>query len=96
MFCPEPCEQGHDLHARMFAPFYGIAEDPATGSGSGCLAAYLLRHRYMGTAEINISVEQGYEIRRPSVLYLRAAEDSGKFDLHVGGQVIMIASGRLL
>jgi PhzF family phenazine biosynthesis protein len=29
----------------MFAPHSGVPEDPATGSASGPLGAYLVRHR---------------------------------------------------
>ena len=42
VFCPEPHEPGNDVSTRMFAEAYGITEDPATGSGNGCLAAYLV------------------------------------------------------
>ena len=40
-------ESGGDdatVYSRMFAPEFGIAEDPATGSASGLLGAYLVRH----------------------------------------------------
>lgn len=38
----------------------------------GCLAGYLVEHHYFDTDLIDIRVEQGYEIGRPSLLYLRA------------------------
>jgi trans-2,3-dihydro-3-hydroxyanthranilate isomerase len=96
VFCPETYEKENDLNARMFAPFYGIAEDPATGSANGCLAGYLLRHRYFKKDRVNIRVEQGYEMKRPSILFLRAEEKDGNTDIHVGGNVVMIAEGRLV
>ena len=52
----------------MFAPGLGVSEDPATGSANGCLAGYLVEHRYFGTDYIDVQVEQGYEIGRPSLL----------------------------
>jgi len=73
VFCPEPHESA-DLSARMFAPGLGVPEDPATGSANGCLAGYLVEHRYFGTDSIDVRVEQGYEIDRPSLLYLQAPE----------------------
>ncbi len=71
IFCPETYKVTHDLNVRFFADEYGIPEDPATGSANGCLAAYLVKHRYFGTNRINLQVEQGYEIGRPSLLLLR-------------------------
>jgi trans-2,3-dihydro-3-hydroxyanthranilate isomerase len=96
VFSPETYKEENDLNARMFAPYYGIPEDPATGSANGCLAGYLVKYRYFEEGRINIRVEQGYEINRPSLLYLRAEEIEGKIDINVGGNVIMIAGGELV
>ena len=96
VFCSETYNQGNDLNVRVFCDYYGIAEDPATGSGNGCLAAYLVKHRYFVKDQIDIRVEQGYEIGRPSLLYLRAENKQGKIDVSVGGKVVMVAKGRLL
>lgn len=96
VFCPETYNQGNDLNVRVFCDYYGIAEDPATGSGNGCLAGYLVKHRYFGDGKIKIRVEQGYEIGRPSLLYLRAESKKEKIDVSVGGKVVMVAKGQLL
>jgi len=96
IFCPETYKDTHDLNVRFFADVYGIPEDPATGSANGCLAAYLVKHRYFGTNQINLKVEQGYEIGRPSLLLLRAEENDQKISVHVGGKVEMIAKGEFL
>jgi len=97
VFCPEPHDDGPgDLSARMFANDLGVPEDPATGSAAGCLAAYLEEHRYFGTDFIDVRVEQGYEIRRPSLLYLRAQEEGDETSVHVGGKVQMVARGELV
>ena len=85
-----------DLSVRMFADFYGVPEDPATGSGNGCLAAYLVKHRYYGTSSVNVRVGQGFEIGRPSILTLQAIEDRGRTLVNVGGQVIPVAKGQWL
>lgn len=95
LFCAEPYDADNHLNARMF---WGSGEDPATGSANGCLAGYLVKHRYFGTDSINVRVEQGYEIKRKSVLYLRAApntDDPNVIDVRVGGRVQNMASGRL-
>lgn len=96
VFCPETYNQGNDLNVRVFCDYYGISEDPATGSGNGCLAGYLVKQSYFGNDKIDIRVEQGYEIGRPSLLYLRAEQKEGMIDVFVGGKVAMVAEGRLL
>jgi len=96
LFCPETYQAQNDLNARMFAPHYDVVEDPATGSANGCLAGYLVKHRYFGTDQIDVRVEQGYEIERPSLLLLRAQANEDVIDVYVGGQVIMVAEGKLV
>lgn len=96
LFCRQAQEPQNHLHVRVFADYYGIPEDPATGSANCCLAAYLVRHRYFGTDEIDVRVEQGYEIGRPSRLYLRAHDDGKMIHVQVGGRVFAIAKGSLL
>jgi trans-2,3-dihydro-3-hydroxyanthranilate isomerase len=96
ILCPESHRALNDISVRMFADCYGISEDPATGSGNGCLAAYLVKHRYWGKNEIDIRSEQGYEINRPSLLYLKAQEINSQIDVRVGGKSITIAKGEFL
>jgi trans-2,3-dihydro-3-hydroxyanthranilate isomerase len=97
VFCPETYHRQNHLNVRVFVDFYGIPEDPATGSANGCLAAYLVKHRYFAQDQINIRVEQGYEIKRPSLLLLKAAQDKGsRINVDVGGKVVPIARGELL
>jgi len=96
IFCPETHNQENDLSVRVFADYYGVPEDPATGSANGCLAGYLVKNRYFGKDRINIRVEQGYKIGRPSLLLLKAESKEGKIDVFVGGKVIMVAKGELV
>jgi trans-2,3-dihydro-3-hydroxyanthranilate isomerase len=97
VFCPESHHDGPGhLSARMFANDLGVPEDPATGSAAGCLAAYLLEHSYLGTDTVDVRVEQGYEIDRPSLLYLQAARDKDEMRVDVGGKVQMVARGVLV
>jgi trans-2,3-dihydro-3-hydroxyanthranilate isomerase len=95
IFCPETYNEANDLNVRFFADQYGIPEDPATGSANGCLAAYLVKHRYFGIYQIDLKVEQGYEIGRPSLLYLKAEKKEQEISVYVGGKVKMIAHGKL-
>lgn len=96
VFCPEPYDGKNDFNARMFAPGVGVTEDPATGSANGCLASYLVKHRYFGRANVRVRVEQGYEMGRPSLLHLRAEERSGEIEVNVGGRVAMVAKGEFV
>jgi trans-2,3-dihydro-3-hydroxyanthranilate isomerase len=94
--CADPRGADNDLAVRMFSPYYGVPEDPATGSANGCLAAYLARHRYLGSATVDARVEQGYELGRPSLLSLSAEETDGDIAVEVGGRVVPVARGELL
>jgi trans-2,3-dihydro-3-hydroxyanthranilate isomerase len=93
VFCPEPRDDANDLAVRVFAPFYGVPEDPATGSSNGCLAGYLAQHGYGDGEDIDLRVEQGYEMGRPSLLHLRADNEG---TVEVGGRVVSVAQGELL
>lgn len=95
VFCPEPYSKENDLNVRVFVDYYGIPEDPATGSANGCLAGYLVKNSYFGGDSINIRVEQGYEIKRPSLLYLKAQKNGG-ITIYVGGKVIPVARGEFI
>ena len=96
-FCPEPHADGPgDVSARMFTDDLGMIEDPATGSAAGCLAGYLVERRYFGTDSVEVRVEQGYEIGRPSLLYLQAERDEDEIRISVGGKVQLVARGELL
>jgi trans-2,3-dihydro-3-hydroxyanthranilate isomerase len=96
-FCPETYHPYNHLNVRVFCDFFGIPEDPATGSANGCLAGYLVEYSYFGSQKISIRVEQGYEIKRPSLLLLEAEKkDTGAIEVRVGGKAIMTAKGEFL
>lgn len=96
IFAPETFHKENHLNVRVFADALGVPEDPATGSANGCLAGYLVKNRYFQTEQIDIRVEQGYEIGRPSLLLLKAKEKEDKIDVSVGGKSVLVAKGRLM
>ncbi len=97
LFCSETHQQGNHLAARMFVmDRKGIWEDPATGSANGCLAGYLCQYRYFGQEAVDVRVEQGYEIGRPSLLLLRSERQADQISVAVGGRVIPVAIGKLV
>jgi len=96
IFCPETYKRENDLNVRFFAEALGVIEDPATGSANGCLAGYLVKNRYFGNDQIDLRVEQGYEIGRPSLLFLKAGEKEGNIEVLVGGKAFMVARGEFI
>jgi len=93
VFCCEGHDTNQQISVRVFADYFGISEDAATGSSNGALAAYLVQHQVLGGATIDIAVGQGYEMGRPSTLTLTAGEVDGVIDVSVGGHVVAVAEG---
>ncbi|MCK9617709.1 MAG: PhzF family phenazine biosynthesis protein [Lentimicrobiaceae bacterium] len=93
IFCPESHAPDQQLATRVFVHYLGIPEDPATGSGSGCLGAWLVKNRYSNTSAIDIRIGQGYEMGRPSQLAVKAVQTDSGIDVRVGGKVYPVAKG---
>lgn len=81
------------VHARMFAPAFGIAEDPATGGAVSALAGYLCAAG-AGDGDFRWQIEQGYEMGRPSQLELEARVAGGRLaSVRVGGRAVGVSEG---
>lgn len=93
LFCAGGYNSEQQIQARMFAAKLGVEEDPATGSANGCLAAYLAEYEYFGRGPVDVRVGQGYEIERPSQLYLKSEKRTDEFSIRVGGKVRVVAEG---
>ena len=74
---------------RMFAPAFGVNEDPATGSAAGPLSLHLARHGRIEFGD-EIEIHQGVEIGRPSTLYAVARSPE---EIEVGGSAVIVARG---
>jgi trans-2,3-dihydro-3-hydroxyanthranilate isomerase len=96
LFCSETHDPQNHLCARFFFDAHGVREDPATGSATAFLGAYLLEHEVFPGSDLSLRIEQGYEIRRPSLVMLRARKIGPSREVSVGGQVIPIVQGELL
>lgn len=96
LFCQQTHDDRNDLCARFFFEAHGVREDPATGNGAAFLGAYLLEHRMLPGDAVSIRIEQGYEVRRPSLVLLRAQMRAGTAEVFVGGGVIPTMQGTLL
>jgi trans-2,3-dihydro-3-hydroxyanthranilate isomerase len=82
-------KDGHVM-ARMFDPFMGIGEDPATGSAAGPLGAYLAEREVGAGGPIVIA--QGELVGRPSFLHVDVQQDDG-WVVRVGGGVRIVGDG---
>lgn len=97
VFTNNTVERSASVHARMFAPLIGIPEDPATGSASGALGSYLVHNKLVVVGPVTeIIIEQGYEIERPSLIYVQIKSVDGAIAaVTVGGQVVLVVEGVL-
>lgn len=87
LFTPTP----DGAYSRMFAPEYGIPEDPATGSSMGPLAAFMMRHGLVSKAAGTRFVsEQGTKIGRRNLLHVEIHGAEGVDGIDVGGYVTPI------
>ncbi len=92
IFCPTP----EGAYSRMFAPEHGIVEDPATGSATGPLAAYMMRHGLVSSADGTRFVsEQGTKMGRRSFLHVEIHGRKGSTGIDVGGHVSPIVSATM-
>ena len=83
----------NSIHARGFAPFIGIPEDPGTGSVASALGYYL---NEKNSKEKRIIIEQGYEMKRPSNIFVEIDNVEGRTNaIRVGGKVRLVFKGAL-
>jgi PhzF family phenazine biosynthesis protein len=87
VFSLDTVDKERDAGARMFAPFYGIEEEAATGMAAGTLAAYLFDH--FDLKKEKLVIEQGFYMNPPSPSEIRVEleiENGAVKSLLVGGQ----------
>ncbi len=85
-----------DIQTRMFAPLYGVPEDPATGGANVALIG-LLAH-LDGRADLMLSrtIGQGFDMGRPSILQASAEKKAGKVTTtKIGGRCVPMMSGTI-
>jgi trans-2,3-dihydro-3-hydroxyanthranilate isomerase len=87
VFCLDPLEPDAPVRARFFGPNVGIAEDPATGSAAGPLAAYLVEHRLV-SEQRPLMIEQGHTMGRPIEVRVSGG------GVRVYGTAVVVLEGR--
>jgi trans-2,3-dihydro-3-hydroxyanthranilate isomerase len=94
VFVFAPTAEG--AYSRMFAPEYGIVEDPATGSSTGPLAAFMMRHELVASkAGTRFISEQGTKMGRRSLLHVHIRGERGSEGIEVGGHTTPVATARM-
>ena len=92
-FTRETVNFDNSVHARGFAPFIGIPEDPATGSAAGALGYYL---NDKNLEEKEFLIEQGFEIKRSGNISVKITNTEGnKNIIRVGGKIKPVFKGSL-
>ncbi|HEY2473739.1 MAG TPA: PhzF family phenazine biosynthesis protein [Candidatus Cybelea sp.] len=94
VFVFTPTLQG--AYSRMFANDFGIIEDPATGSATGPLAAFMMDYALAPSAHgSRFLSEQGTKMGRRSILHVHVDGDRGARAIEIGGHVTPVATGTL-
>ncbi len=88
LFCSEAYSDDANYAARMLFDAAGVREDPATGSANTGFASYL---KAITGKPVQAIVEQGFEIGRPSRIYIDADET-----LKIGGKVFQVLQAELV
>jgi trans-2,3-dihydro-3-hydroxyanthranilate isomerase len=84
---------GERVRTRMFSPMSGTVEDPATGSAATPLAALLLSLKK--DAEHKVTIVQGVEMGRPSLLLCTARRAADGIRATVGGGCVPVLKGEV-
>jgi trans-2,3-dihydro-3-hydroxyanthranilate isomerase len=97
VFSREPGRDGATVYSRMFAPGLGVHEDPATGSASGPLGCYLVKHGVVPPEQSgSILSLQGVKMGRPSRVHVAIGLDGGEITrVQVGGEAVLVGEGYL-
>jgi trans-2,3-dihydro-3-hydroxyanthranilate isomerase len=80
----------------MFAPLYGVPEDPATGSANLALAGLLASLRSEADLTLQLRIAQGVDMGRPSLLEDAAEKRNGQItEMRIGGRCVAMMRGSL-
>jgi trans-2,3-dihydro-3-hydroxyanthranilate isomerase len=94
LFTPETERPGSDWRTRMFAPALGVMEDPATGAAAVAFAGYLAARDQARDGTLRWTIEQGFEMGRPSILVAEADKaDGAVIAVRVGGAAVLVSEG---
>jgi trans-2,3-dihydro-3-hydroxyanthranilate isomerase len=97
LFSAERSADRATVYSRLFAPDLGVAEDPATGSASGPLGCYLVRHKVVSKEKAGAMLSlQGVKMGRPSHVHIAIGLEKGEItSVRVGGESVLAGEGTL-
>ena len=96
VYCRGGQAQDASFRARMFSPSMGISEDPATGGAVAALTGAVHFADQYADGKTALLIEQGFEMGRPSQIYVELEIAAGKIvKASIGGYAVKIASGVL-
>lgn len=96
LYCRQTLHKASSFHARCFAPDFGVPEDPATGSAAVGLAGVVHRFDDLPDGQHKRTLEQGYEMGRPSAISLSLEIEGGKLAaVRIGGHAVRVAEGKI-
>jgi len=96
VYCANPLDPAHAYHARMFAPSFGIAEDPATGSAAAGFAGVIMQFDTPGDGDHAFIIEQGDAMGRPSRITLSLDVAEGRLrQARISGEAVIVSEGQI-
>lgn len=96
VYCRSGGDHRTDFHARMFAPDFGIPEDPATGSAVAAMSGAIHHFDALADGHHALMIEQGVEMGRRSCIHLHIEAENGRIvRARIGGEAVKVASGQL-
>ncbi len=96
LYTSEVERPGSAFHARMFAGDWGVSEDPATGSAAAAFAGVVMEFERPRDGETTLTIEQGFEMGRPSLIALTMTAEGGALRAaSIGGSAVIVSSGTL-
>jgi trans-2,3-dihydro-3-hydroxyanthranilate isomerase len=96
LYTRETTHAENAVHARMFAPRLGIPEDPATGSAAAAFAGVAQEFETPEDGVHTITIEQGFEMGRPSLIHLTMEVAGGNLiSGEIGGAAVIVSQGTI-
>lgn len=96
VYTRQTSDAAHHYRARMFAPDMGLGEDPATGSAVAAFAGAIMEYDALDDGQHKLTIEQGYEMGRPSQIDLHlTVEDGVLVKAAIGGSAVIVSEGSL-
>jgi len=97
VYARAPRDASHAFRARMFAPQFGIMEDPATGSAAAGFAGVAAKFEGFGDGWTQLPILQGVEMGRPSLIGLEIELTGGTLSgARISGQAVKMSEGKIL